>query len=231
MNCYEGTSRGNPVLRDPAFRVALNWALDRQKIVDLAWAGRGKPGSTIMTPDSWVDPDYHWQPPADVLFTYDPAKAQAAAGRGRLQGRGRRRPPRGQERQAHPPAAVGPRRVAREPEDGQPAHGLAPRPGAQDRLPGHGRRHLLRQHLGVPGRHLQSRLRHVPVGLGRLRGPGRHAGQLHHGADRELERAVLVGRGVRPGGRAGERHARPAGAQGPRLAGRSRSSTGSRRRS
>jgi peptide/nickel transport system substrate-binding protein len=76
MNCYEGTSRGNPVLRDPAFRVALNWALDRQKIVDLAWAGRGKPGSTIMTPDSWVDPDYHWQPPADVLFTYDPAKAQ-----------------------------------------------------------------------------------------------------------------------------------------------------------
>ena len=76
MNCYEGTSRGNPVLRDPAFRVALNWALDRQKIVDLAWAGRGKPGSTIMTPDSWVDPDYHWQPPADVLFTYDPAKAK-----------------------------------------------------------------------------------------------------------------------------------------------------------
>jgi peptide/nickel transport system substrate-binding protein len=76
MNCYEGASRGNPVLRDPAFRVALNWALDRQKIVDLAWAGRGKPGSTIMTPDSWVDPDYHWQPPADVLFTYDPAKAK-----------------------------------------------------------------------------------------------------------------------------------------------------------
>jgi peptide/nickel transport system substrate-binding protein len=76
MNCYEGTSRGNPVLRDPAFRQALNWALDRQKIVDLAWAGRGKPGTTIMTPDSWVDPDYHWQPPADVLFTYDPAKAK-----------------------------------------------------------------------------------------------------------------------------------------------------------
>ena len=28
-----------------------------------------------MTPDSWVDPDYHWQPPADVAYTYDPAKA------------------------------------------------------------------------------------------------------------------------------------------------------------
>ncbi len=75
MNCYEGTSRGNPVLRDPAFRQALNWAIDRQKIVDLAWAGRGEPGTTIMTPDSWVDPDFHWQPPADVLYTFDPAKA------------------------------------------------------------------------------------------------------------------------------------------------------------
>ena len=30
-----------------------------------------------MTPDSWVDPDYHWQPPADVMYTYDPAKAKA----------------------------------------------------------------------------------------------------------------------------------------------------------
>ena len=76
MNCYEGQSRGNPVLKDVAFRQALNWAIDRQKVVDLAWAGRGEPGTTIMTPDSWVDPDYHWQPPADVLYTYDPAKAQ-----------------------------------------------------------------------------------------------------------------------------------------------------------
>jgi len=76
INCYEGTSRGNPVLRDVAFRQALNYAIDRQKIVDLAWAGRGQPGSTIMTPDSWVDPDYHWQPPADQLYTYDPAKAK-----------------------------------------------------------------------------------------------------------------------------------------------------------
>ena len=29
-----------------------------------------------MTPDSWVDPDYHWQPPADAMYTYDPAKAR-----------------------------------------------------------------------------------------------------------------------------------------------------------
>ena len=76
MNCYTGESRGNPVLKDVAFRQALNWAVDRQRIVDLAWAGKAVPGSTIMTPDSWVDPDFHWQPPPDQLFVYDPAKAK-----------------------------------------------------------------------------------------------------------------------------------------------------------
>ena len=28
-----------------------------------------------MTPDTWTNPDYHWQPPAGQLYTYDPAKA------------------------------------------------------------------------------------------------------------------------------------------------------------
>jgi peptide/nickel transport system substrate-binding protein len=76
LNCYTGESRGNPVLKDVAFRQALNWAIDRQRVVDLAWAGKAAPGSTIMTPDSWVDPDFHWQPPPDQLFVYDPAKAK-----------------------------------------------------------------------------------------------------------------------------------------------------------
>ena len=76
LNCYTGKSRGNPVLKDAAFRQALNWAIDRQRIVDLAWAGKAAPGSTIMTPDSWVDPDFHWQPPPDQLYVYDPAKAK-----------------------------------------------------------------------------------------------------------------------------------------------------------
>ena len=77
MNCYEGKSRGNPVLKDVAFRQALNWGIDRQRIVDLAWSGKAAPGTTIMTPDSWVDPDYHWQPPADQLMGFDQAKAKS----------------------------------------------------------------------------------------------------------------------------------------------------------
>ena len=81
MNCYVppagGKSRGNPALRDPAFRQALNYAIDKQRLVDVAWSGRAAVGTTLMTPDTWVDPDFHWQPPADQAFTFDPAKAQA----------------------------------------------------------------------------------------------------------------------------------------------------------
>ncbi len=76
MNCYAGQSRGNPALKDVAFRQALNWGIDRQRIVDLAWAGRAAPGTSIMTPDSWVDPDYHWQPSAEQQYAYDPARAK-----------------------------------------------------------------------------------------------------------------------------------------------------------
>jgi peptide/nickel transport system substrate-binding protein len=76
LNCYAGKSRGNPVLKDVAFRQALNWGIDRQRVVDLAWAGKAAPGTSIMTPDSWVDPDYHWQPTAEQQYAYDPAKAK-----------------------------------------------------------------------------------------------------------------------------------------------------------
>jgi peptide/nickel transport system substrate-binding protein len=75
MNGYTGTTTGNPVLRDARFRAALNWAIDRQKICDLAYAGNAQPGTTIMPPNEWTNPDYHWQPPADQLYTFDLAKA------------------------------------------------------------------------------------------------------------------------------------------------------------
>lgn len=76
LNCYEGTSRGNPVLRDKAFRVALNHAIDKQRLAEVAWDGRAQPGTTLMTPDTWVDPDYHWEPPAEAQYAFDPEKAK-----------------------------------------------------------------------------------------------------------------------------------------------------------
>ncbi len=76
VNCYEGDdSLGHPVLRDPAFRQALNYAIDRDRLVSIAWSGNAAPGTTIMPPDTWIDPDYHWQPSADQLYSFDMAKA------------------------------------------------------------------------------------------------------------------------------------------------------------
>jgi peptide/nickel transport system substrate-binding protein len=79
FNCYEDkTSLGNPVLRDARFRDALNWAVDKQKIVNIAYGGYAVAGSTIIQPNMYSDPDWHWQPAAGSAYSFDPAKAKAA---------------------------------------------------------------------------------------------------------------------------------------------------------
>ncbi|HEX5643864.1 MAG TPA: ABC transporter substrate-binding protein [Thermoleophilia bacterium] len=79
FNCYkDGPSKGHPALKDWKFRQALNWAVDLQKAVDVVWLGYTTPGTTIIPPDYYTDPDWHWDPPADVKYTYDPEKAGAA---------------------------------------------------------------------------------------------------------------------------------------------------------
>jgi peptide/nickel transport system substrate-binding protein len=94
MNCYEGAgSLGARVLRDERFRRALNWAIDREKLAAVAWGGRAAPGTTILPPGQWVDPDYHWEPPADQAYAYDPEEAGRrldAAGYTDTDGDGRR---------------------------------------------------------------------------------------------------------------------------------------------
>jgi len=77
FNCYEGPSLGNPVLKDVEFRQALNWAVDKQKMTELAYQGYADPATSFFEVD-FYDPelDWHWQPPADVEYTFDPAKAQ-----------------------------------------------------------------------------------------------------------------------------------------------------------
>jgi peptide/nickel transport system substrate-binding protein len=76
FNCYnKPTSMGNPVLRDPNFRQAINYALDKQRLANLAYNGLASPATTILPPNTWTNPDYHWQPPADQAYTFDIAKA------------------------------------------------------------------------------------------------------------------------------------------------------------
>ena len=61
------------MLRDPKFRQALQYAVDRQTNARIAYDGYLSPGGTLLPPYS----AYAWQPPSDQAYTYDPAKAKA----------------------------------------------------------------------------------------------------------------------------------------------------------
>ena len=79
MNCYEppagGRSLGNPVLRDPRFREALQWAIDKEKLAQVVYFGQSRPGDTVITPHYFTDPDWHWSPPEGEAYTFDLARA------------------------------------------------------------------------------------------------------------------------------------------------------------
>ncbi len=76
FNCYTGPSKGNPVLKDVKFRQALNYAIDKQKLVDIVMMGYTSPGTTIIPPNYYHNPDWHWEPPAGEAYTFDPEKAK-----------------------------------------------------------------------------------------------------------------------------------------------------------
>ncbi len=72
FNCYDSpNSMGNPVLLDPKFRQALAWAVDKQKIIQIAYGGRALPGSSIVVPGL----EYAWQPSPSQAFGFDLNKA------------------------------------------------------------------------------------------------------------------------------------------------------------
>ncbi|MFA4965925.1 MAG: ABC transporter substrate-binding protein, partial [Thermoleophilia bacterium] len=74
-------STGHPVLTDPAFRSALQWAVDKDKIVSIAYSGNARAADTLVQSDFYSpDSDYHWEPPTGDPGTYvfDLEKAKAA---------------------------------------------------------------------------------------------------------------------------------------------------------
>ena len=65
-------STGHPVLQDAAFRRALQWAVDKDKIVAVAYQAPShvRPRA-IIQPDFYpTESDFHWQPPAGDPDTY-----------------------------------------------------------------------------------------------------------------------------------------------------------------
>ena len=76
FNCFDSPdSMGAPVLKDWRFRNAINYAIDREKLCAIAFQGYAAPGTTIVPPKTWSDPDYHWQPAASEEMGFDVAEA------------------------------------------------------------------------------------------------------------------------------------------------------------
>jgi peptide/nickel transport system substrate-binding protein len=63
---------GNPALKDPKFRHALAYAVDTDKIVEVAYQGGADPGSVLIPP---AYSQWRWDPPADEKVTFDLDKA------------------------------------------------------------------------------------------------------------------------------------------------------------
>jgi peptide/nickel transport system substrate-binding protein len=78
INCYDSPdSLGNPVLVDPAFRVAMAWAIDREKCASLAWSGLADPGYGIFPQKGWPEAaDPYYQPDAASTIGFDLEKAR-----------------------------------------------------------------------------------------------------------------------------------------------------------
>jgi len=62
----------DPAVLDKNFRFALNFAIDRQKLIDSVYQGAGLPGTTIIPPSY---PQWQWKPDDPNAFAYDPDKA------------------------------------------------------------------------------------------------------------------------------------------------------------
>lgn len=74
FNCWTSAkSKGNPLLRDVRIRQAVNWAIDKPAIVQVAMDGLATVGTTLISP---VNTFFHYQVPAAQQYTYDPERAK-----------------------------------------------------------------------------------------------------------------------------------------------------------
>jgi peptide/nickel transport system substrate-binding protein len=74
VNCWaDPASGGNPLLKDKTIRQAIELAIDKQKIVDMAYGGQGTVGTTMINPGNF----YHYEPTAEELRDYAPSEAEA----------------------------------------------------------------------------------------------------------------------------------------------------------
>lgn len=74
FNCFTSSkSKGNPLLLDVRIRQAINWAIDKPAIAEIAMGGLAPAGTSLLSP---VDTFFHRIVPPAEQYSYDPAKAQ-----------------------------------------------------------------------------------------------------------------------------------------------------------
>jgi len=67
----DAQSKANPLLKDTSIRHAIEYCIDKQKILDVVYSGQGTVGTTLIPPEAL----YHYEPSEDELRSYDIAKA------------------------------------------------------------------------------------------------------------------------------------------------------------
>ena len=73
-SCPTGIGDGHVALKDPNVRRAINWAIDRQLLVDKVLNGFGKPAVGISAS---ANPAFDYQVAADDTYSYKPEKANS----------------------------------------------------------------------------------------------------------------------------------------------------------
>lgn len=72
--CSSSPGDGHPALLDKKVRQAINYAIDRDLLVEKTLVGHGIPGTAIVPS---ADPSWDLKVPEGKLYTYDPDKAKA----------------------------------------------------------------------------------------------------------------------------------------------------------
>ena len=178
------------MLRDVRFRTALNYAIDRSKLCQVAYAGLAAPATTIMPPNTWSDPDYHWQPPAGQTYTFDIAKANQL-----LDAAGYARSPSGPRLYKGKPITLRLATTTDFPQgqvEAKMIAGWLQQLGLKVNLSVLDTGALLGPRLQLQGLDLRARLRHVPDDWAGYGDPGRDPHVVHDGGDRRHQRAGMV---------------------------------------
>lgn len=78
FNCRsDGKSKGNPLILDKRIRQAIEYAMDKQKIIDMVYEGEGEMGTTMIPVSQKL---FHYNPVEGELRKHSPEKAKEILG-------------------------------------------------------------------------------------------------------------------------------------------------------